>query len=215
MSSPLHGRRAPVPLHVAKNYQFVICFGNFYRALCTRRAAARCAAGGATWPNRDLRALPLHSQVCEMPQARCRPAAQQKSRLHNPSPPRAVTPQQRRPAKADQSSGSSGWGPARRQVPGGGGRGVLAAAPLVHLHPAICLLCLSSLNCCACHQTHAAAGDTGENPISVHALVFAGDWSEASATAAAAGARAAGYDMVRGEGWGPPICLLAGCAATR
>lgn len=35
------------------------------------------------------------------------------------------------------------------------------------------------------------------NPVGVHALVFAGDWSEASATAAAKGARAAGYDLVR------------------
>ncbi len=34
------------------------------------------------------------------------------------------------------------------------------------------------------------------NPIGVHALVFAGDWTEASATAAAAGAKAAGYDLV-------------------
>lgn len=42
---------------------------------------------------------------------------------------------------------------------------------------------------------HAAAGCT--NPVGVHALVFAGDWSEASATTAVVGAKAAGYDMVR------------------
>lgn len=43
-------------------------------------------------------------------------------------------------------------------------------------------------------ETRTLAGYT--NPVGVHALVFAGDWTEASAAAAIAGAKAAGYDMV-------------------
>lgn len=53
-----------------------------------------------------------------------------------------------------------------------------------------CLQCLS--------MPHIDAGYA--NPIGVHALVFAGDWSEASASAAVAGAKAAGYDMVSEQG---------------
>lgn len=42
----------------------------------------------------------------------------------------------------------------------------------------------------------AAAAAATSNPVGVHALVFSGDWSEAGARAAAAGAAAAGYDLV-------------------
>lgn len=42
----------------------------------------------------------------------------------------------------------------------------------------------------------AAAAAASSNPVGVHALVFAGDWTEAGARAAAAGAAAAAYDLV-------------------
>lgn len=44
--------------------------------------------------------------------------------------------------------------------------------------------------------TRVRAAAAASNPTGVHALVFAGDWSEAGARAAAEGAAAAGYDLV-------------------
>eukprot|EP00878_Enallax_costatus_P006048 GHUV01006344.1.p1 GENE.GHUV01006344.1~~GHUV01006344.1.p1 ORF type:complete len:330 (+),score=58.57 GHUV01006344.1:603-1592(+) len=48
----------------------------------------------------------------------------------------------------------------------------------------------------SCVVTKAAASAVYNNPVGVHALVFAGDWSEGSAVAAASGAAKAGYDLV-------------------
>lgn len=52
-------------------------------------------------------------------------------------------------------------------------------------------------SCTVATAASTSAPGAYSNPLGVHALVFTGDWSEGSAKAAAAGARAAGFDLVR------------------